>query len=241
MEKSSINEFASCASPEDLAAYIYGELSPSARDLFETHLADCDGCTSELAEISFARLNVYEWNRDEFAQMETPAIVIPYAEPASTISFLDQVRGFFTFPAQWAAAGAAFAVVAIVFGTWYLNPSETEVAGIEIPANKTVVEKPSLPADPDVVASDPRGNDKDAAKTAEPLVSPATKVSETPVERNAVKNVRAVPAKSIRKSDRVEKTVEARRQTAPRLNDFEDEDDDSLRLGDLLAEVDTRD
>ena len=72
----------------------------------------------------------------------------------------------------------------------------------------------------------------------QPVSSPPKKSSEPQV-------VKASAAKDVKTQVRTQRVVTRNTQpirtTAPRLNDFEDEDDNTLRLGDLLAEVDTRD
>ena len=226
---------AACASGEGLVGYLYGEGDADERSRFETHLAGCDACTAEFAELSFARLDVYEWKRDEFAGMETPRITVPYRESARA-SVFDAIRGWFAFPAQLAAA-SGFAVLAVVAGVWFVNPSPQERAGIgpastPAPVNERAFVKPAAPAEP------PASDEPDDAKPAvrKPAAQAPVRAETKPVQVKAAERV-AQPAKTANTAPR---TVPVRRNAAPRLNDFEDEDDNTLRLGDLLAEIDTK-
>ncbi len=224
----------SCSFSAELVAYLYNEMTAAERDGFETHLADCYSCTDELADLSFARLDVYEWHRDEFAEMPTPRIVIPYHETAQA-SWLDAVRAFFASPAQWAAAGGAFAVAAIVFGVWVYSPSGGEVVK-NVPAPTPAIEK-AKPADPAGAQADAVVKDQKVSGDVDP--TPTTAKAEEPklIKTSLPREAKPSPQRAVKG----QRAVQPRRDSAPRLNDFEDEDDDTLRLGDLLAEVDTRD
>jgi anti-sigma factor RsiW len=226
---------AACTSGEGLVGYLYGEGDADERSRFETHLAGCDACTAEFAELSFARLDVYEWKRDEFAGMETPRITVPYKESAS-VSVFGAIRGWFAFPAQLAAAGG-FAVLAVIAGVWFMNPPAQERAGVgpastPAPVNERSFVKPAASTEPP--ASD-RSDDAESA-VRNPAVQVPVKAKTKPVQvKTAERPVQ--PAKTANTSPR---TTPVRRNAAPRLNDFEDEDDNTLRLGDLLAEIDTK-
>src|SRR5690606_20032761 len=113
-------------------------MDPAGRPSFEDHLADCDPCSAEMAEISFARLDVYEWHRDEFLEMPTPRIEIPYAA-VTQASWLETIKAFFASPGRLATAGGAFVVVAMA-SIWLAAPGFQESAHID-----TV--PPALPAD----------------------------------------------------------------------------------------------
>lgn len=239
MYKSRDNLSPSCSSSEELVAYLYDEMSAVERSAFETHLGDCDVCTAEFAGLSFARLDVYEWHRDEFLEMPTPRIVIPYGE-AVKVSWFDAVRAFFASPAQWATAGGAFAVLAIAAGVWFMAPKTADVAR-------------SGPSSSPVAAIDTRAkenqviktpvSDDEAATSDSKVVQPVSPPNEPKVVKVAAdKNVKTQNVRPAKIEKNIPQPVRnVRPAVAPRLNDFEDEDDNTLRLGDLLAEVDTRD
>ena len=72
MNKNSEKLSRSCSSSEDLVAYLYDEMGAAEQSVLETHLAGCDLCTAEFADLSFSRLGVYEWHRDDFAPLAAP-------------------------------------------------------------------------------------------------------------------------------------------------------------------------
>jgi hypothetical protein len=242
MYKSRDNLSPSCSSSEELVAYLYGELAAAEQSAFEDHLATCDVCTAEFAELSLARLGVYEWRRDEFAELATPPIVIPYGE-AVTVSWLDAVRAFLASPAQWATAGGAFAVLAILAGVWFMAPKSTDTDIVrDIGPTSSPIAVSNKPSEVKQAAEEPSGSGDIQRRTTveqEPgAEEPKVVKAAVPSSRNA-KNPAPRPVKSEKNAPQ---SVQAKRPVgAPRLNDFEDEDDNTLRLGDLLAEVDTRD
>lgn len=229
-----------CSSSADLVAYLYDELNPAERTLFETHLADCGTCTDEFADLSFARLDVYEWHRDEFAAMETPHFVIPYAEAKA--SWVEIVRSFFVLHAKLATVGGAFAVLAFIFGgSLIFSTEKTDEVVQQIQTrndngNKSVIEKTAnrsigLPPKDQPLTSGADMNE--SAKTKDAVV----RISAS--KRNP-KPTNAVNRQSDLKQRILNKPVTPESSKAPRLNDFDDEDDNTLRLGDLLADIDTR-
>ena len=229
----------SCTSSGDLVAYLYDELNARERGSFETHLADCGRCTDEFAELSFARLDVYEWHRDEFAGMETPRFVIPYAE--AHVSWLDAVRVFFASNRKLATAGGAFSLIAIVFGAVLISSGVKDngflAQGPDADAAASNKVQPlNVPTAPSSAVEV-----KNSAPSPD-ITQPVPQIVKTsPVEKNP-KAAGTVIRRPVKNAERIQgKPVQARRTVAPRLNDFEDEDDNTLRLGDLLADIDTRD
>jgi hypothetical protein len=228
----------SCKFDGDPLAYLYNEMPGVKRELFETHLADCEACTNEFAELSLAHYSVYEWQKLEFAPMQTPNIVIPY-EPAEATWF-DKVRAAFAFSNNWATAGAAFAVLAVAaFGGIVMFTSDVgsdgEIADVVNPSPSP--QKISLPQNPVNKIDNPVANSKTAddkeIETAPPL-------KEDGAVRTSVKKgqdkIRPVPASANQRPA----NVNNRNRNVPRLNDLDDEvEDKSLRLTDIFDDLDT--
>lgn len=214
-----------CSYEADVVSYLYKEMPKAEAEKFELHLGDCARCMDELADLSLARLEVYEWHRDEFAAMETPKIVIPYGEQG-TASWLDAVRGWFASPVQWAGAGA-FAVAILAAGVWLAIPRLGNVVAVNTEPTPMLVDKQpvGIPEGPDLTAR-PKAETRPAVESPDPAVVKAS-------VRRSAKASDSKPAKA--KPERM-----TDRRTAPRLNDFDDDEDDTtLRLGELLAEIDT--
>ena len=233
----------SCASSAGLVAYLYGEMEPAVQDLFENHLSGCDRCTDDFAEISFARLDVYEWNRDEFAPLETPQFAIPYIEAAVRASWLSGLHGYFASNREWAFAGGAFGLIAIIFAAWFTFSiaRSGEISEVEVPeihSTGGVPENDSRTNFPVVTAVNDKfiKADNPVSETARDKIETAR----TSLRKNSVR-VAAVNRRTLKTAELImNKPVLSRRSTAPRLNDFEDDEDNTLRLGDLLADVDSR-
>lgn len=224
----------SCLFGEELVAYIYDELPASGRASFEAHLLDCSGCTAEFAEISVSRLGVFEWHRDEFLPLATPTFAIPYQArkvPAeSKISWLDALRGLVASPLRVALAGGATAVIALAFGFTFLSnavspgdlqariPDTVEPVKIEIPAP--------------IVAKSEGGNDPVAINVGQPA-----KHEYRTVEHS--QRIRPVVTKFTEPTRKV--SVPATSATnVPRLGNYVETEDTSLRLADLVADIDTK-
>jgi anti-sigma factor RsiW len=50
---------------ETLTAYLYGEIDPVQRATFDAHIATCERCRKELAELQGVRLRLQEWSAPE--------------------------------------------------------------------------------------------------------------------------------------------------------------------------------
>jgi hypothetical protein len=222
----------SCLFGEELVAYIYGELNPADHSAFEKHLLDCSGCTAEFADISISRLGVYEWHRDEFVPLATPRFEIPYQVPASApsgFSWIDGLRNFIS-PMRIAFAGGTLAAVVfavIVLNGW--NSNGDNVAAATVPAVKV---DQNLPVDgPDYVelpsVVETKGDQAPASIRNYKSARPARQF-----------RVLEAKATSVRKQQKVQLTSAS---SSPRLGNFVETEDKSLRLADLVADIDTRD
>jgi len=224
----------SCLFGEELVAYIYDELPTSDRAAFEEHLLDCSGCTAKFAEISVSRLGVFEWHRDEFVPLATPTFVIPYqgrnvaAEPK--ISWIDALRGLVASPMRLAAAGGAMAIIAVAFGFAFLSFSKSAR---------------------DIQARVPVAVEGSRVDLAAPTVAKVESESQ-PVAINIAKTPKR-EYRSIERSQRVHPVVAkfavpSRKMSipttsatnVPRLGNYVEPEDTSLRLADLMADIDTK-
>ena len=216
-----------CGFASEAVSYLYGEMPASERSVFEDHLVDCDACTDEFAAISYSRVSVMEWQRGEFAHLPTPEIVIPY-EPARAASWVDGVRGLFALPGFGTAIAMAglLIVITAAFVGYYVN-SLTEV-----PVTVTVplTDKPAVT---DAPTSRP-------AEVIAPLPVPVTVSEKRPASRPA----QPLPAVAKQRAPKVVRplTADLNRDIKPVapvvkepvLSTYDDEDDKSLRLTDLL-------
>jgi hypothetical protein len=233
------NDHKSCV-PENIVAYIYSEMASAEIPAFEKHIAECSSCAEEFAAISDARLSVFEWHRDEFAPLPTPVFEIPYpttekvGEPVSEVGLLVGIFGNL----RWLAGVGAFAGIAAIVGLgfYFFTPNnirDENLASKQENKTATRENKPEI--------------SKNAAVNPETAPEPVAKFKNIAPKRQAIAT--QVVAKSRRAPvDTTLIAANAKRRDAnskatnrnhvPTLNNFEDAEDDSLRLADLLAGVD---
>ena len=222
-----------CPRTNEIVSYMYGEIGGTSELEFETHLADCMACTDEFAAVSVARFSVFEWQKEEFAHLPTPEIVIPYAstaDVAATVPVITAVRawlGSLSFP----VAVAAGVVLCIGLGIIVFNMvgrREQQVAGnIAAPAIPQDVTSPKVVTDPNPT---PVQGEKRSIRTPVPVkasvdqprrpVRRSSPASDHPANNYAVAPNKTAPAVK-----------------TPALSVYDDNDDNSLRLADLFDEV----
>lgn len=245
------NHNGSCEFASELVDYMYGEIAESGRDTFDAHLPDCESCTAELAGISSARLSVMEWRAAEFDSLQTPAIVIPYknVERYAEQGWLASLRGFLASSPGWAAAAAIIPISVVclgvalftldVFGPVEVAQQNNAGSNTPRPNQRSGVDGnvARLETAPEMEASK---HQQDNDITDESVRAPVTSVK---VSERTAPRPRKAKADSTHKPPKAtdQDQPPTRRQRAPRLNNFEDEEDDSLRLADLFAQTDTED
>jgi hypothetical protein len=228
----------------ELTAYMYGELDQNSRTAFESHLAVCDECAMELASFADARLGVIEWRREAFDHLATPVILLPESEPVAP--FVDKPATAGGFVGLWESllswpvrAGTGLAAAALLAGAVYFaafssGTSNGEVAAV--PTNGPVAEK--LPQ------IEPEQKTSAVISTGAPVVQPkrlSGVKSEKPIERRAARRIQLASSRTPGRSPAVIRSGQPKVQTAttraPRLNNLDEDEDKSLRLADLFAEI----
>lgn len=235
-----------CEFEAEIVSYLYDELAAANRDRFESHLIDCTPCTDEFAELSFSRFSVFEWQKEEFAPLNTPTISIPYptrgVEAVDSAGFFPGVRELLGFNWQTGVtvAGILAICIGISFAVISFNGTGTqEIAAVavkkEIP--KTVSSTVASNVPPTVVVGEQEHSiDLSRAKTVR--ASQPTKIT---AELKKSKPVRTQMLTATLTSDNVAERMPAtRRQTPPALTTEADDVDRSLRLTDLFDDDDTR-
>lgn len=235
----------SCLFGDEIVSYIYDEIDGTARKMFEAHLQTCDECVSVFAGVSESRLGVFEWHRDEFLPLQTPHFVIPYETAVHSTgeprySWLDALRDLVKSPIRLATAGGAIAVLAIAsFAVYFgaINSSGTFVADND--KDVKVAEVDPIPAGQTV------DNPSNAQIAADPKQENAKAVSKPSSGRVITKNTRSsnpVQVKYNRRDSVRQRSIQASQtQNAPRLGNFNEAEDTSLRLADLVADIDPND
>jgi hypothetical protein len=245
----------SCNHAVDVVSYLYNEIVGAEKREFESHLAGCNTCTSELASFSGVRSSVNTWRAQEFDPLATPVIDIPFetqSGPAIAAGWrgtiLTDFKRLFAF-SPWPPAAVGFAALAIFIGLGFfaftfLNKPESNFAKNNSGSGPGVSPTVEAGKNSKEVAevnnnSGPKGDEKSAptVKTTEPE-SGVVKVSAT---QNTPKNkpVKAGPDTAAPKKA-VDKPNTQQNQKAPSLNNYTEEEDKTLRLADLFEEIDTK-
>jgi hypothetical protein len=215
--------------------YIYGEMAAALAAEFETHLAGCDACIAEIAAVSEARFEVFQWRKLAFDPLPTPVIRIPYSEPvAARIGLAGRLIQFFT-PAKL-ATGAAFAAAFVALLSW-LSFSAADPA-----ATGTTLAGNTSPAPAAHIMEVTSADDASALqKPGTEKLKPGGAISTTrAVQVKAKAPVRvAKPQLAVDKQPAQRNTV--RRNTAPTLSGYAAEEDSSLRLAQVLDEIGSSD
>ena len=221
-----------CQFTGEIVSYMYDEIGESERTKFEQHLVDCTVCTDEFAGISNARFSVFEWHKEEFADLPTPNIIIPYAEVADRAGFFAGLRDLLTL-SGWPAAAtvAAGLIVSIGLGFAainYLGGSQ------EFASNTSVIVAVPQVILPDNEARMPQTNapvKKDGGiETVSNTDDRQTRPLRASTGTQRLKNERAVQ----RPNNTVVRNQAATTAKAPALTSYDDTDDKSLRLSDLF-------
>ncbi len=228
----------SCPDSEMVLDFIYEALPTPMRSSFETHLSECELCSGDVAEFASALSSVRDWKISEFDSLQTPRLTLPEKPAAGPLTrWLQTVQNAFFAP-RWAAA--MLLLIAISgFGLYFgfsikddLNAGSEQIAGI--------------PAVNDVPAANPKTVEPEIAGIIENKeISTVTAVNNLGPEPSVEETATRRPARS--DSKRSQRSVVTQRperrienySAAPRLSNIEPiEEDDSLRLSDLLARAD---
>jgi hypothetical protein len=238
----------SCKFSGELVAYLYRELAGKERLQFESHLAVCQACIDEFALIADSRFSVYEWHKSEFAPLETPVINIPDVRrnKVRETSLFATVSAAISFRPAFAAAAAIVLFGSILIATEFLGDEETARAN-EAGSGTSATVIPDRR--PPTVATLNRVDKGDEFIT--------TPLAEEPKQVNAERRAKGVrisqpssrglAQQSARTSAaRADKLVPGKNQLTtsearnePRLNEFSEDQDESLRLAELFDDIDT--
>lgn len=250
------NKNLTCDFAEELVSYLYDELANSNKARFEKHLKTCSHCEKELLEFSNARSSILEWRNEEFEILPTPLIEIPFEKKAkqsenATISrpWFASIRELFSLSPAWMTATTAFAALAICLGLFAVVISSLrngpDVAGVEN-NNIKIVPSPTT----DISNKNSNNSNSNQAQTKsgnspEPDLTTVQKStgSTEPLKISSGSNPTKPQNLNIKKpvqpkiNDKsVKPTTKTNKQKAPSLIE-EDEEEDTLRLSDLLEQI----
>jgi len=257
----------SCAFAEQIVSYIYDEVDLSEKTEFELHLKECLKCADELAGLNFAHSSIVEWRKAEFSNLPNFVIPFEETTNekivlSNQVSWLNNLRQLFTFPLAKAAVGFAFLIICVgafltVFNFFGNNDEVAKNKTVNVAVSesqnsesKQVTENTQTVAekqDSSSISTTPNEIETRASKTTNlHQIAPRNLVVKTENKSRAVPNYETI-AKDVNKSalnnknkanSEIVKNSAVKNSQVPKLTNFEDEEDKSLRLADLLAEFD---
>lgn len=254
-----------CSFAAEIVSYIYGEISE--KSAFEAHLSNCETCPEELADFMNIRFSVNDWKQTDFVPLATPVIEIPYEkeqvrEIVVSGSWWSNLRQIFTLSPAWMTATTATAALVICVGLFfavYKYSGGVDVAGIDDkpqinPTVSPTSETSSNKNDEKAAVSVENSNSSD--KITEPSKvldsnpktigesrneSAVVKVAERKpktVTQNPVNRTTNTTANDSKKQP-VRKNSPTNNRQLPKLNNFDEDEDDSLRLAELFEDIET--
>lgn len=259
----------SCEFAEQTIAYLYGESNADEKIKFEAHLVNCAVCAEELTGFGFVRSSILEWREADFSNSKIPAFDVPVKTQEKSFSAKLQNSGSW-FGELWkgfafnpVSAGAVLAALVICAGLilFALNFSASNEIAKKSNDENAIVTTTASSTPVASIKEESRSNignngggksaaDKTSNSPAENGIEIRTSLSEKQVApKNTVIKISVNPPKnnlgnSVRSSKNAngdaKKTSTVRRKQVPNLIDAEDEEDDSIRLADLFAEVGTK-
>lgn len=223
------SERENCGLDELMVAYIYDEATSAERRRFEGHLLDCSVCTDEFASLSNARLSVFEWQKEDFAELETPRFEIPYdrTKAGNDIGWYSTLQGILAgFRIPIAAAAGVLLVLGLGFAAIMLieRPEQQIAANLEAERPPVIEQKPVGVPELVIPAAQPVADNKDSE----------TVVKRDVVPLKAVETRRVRPARPAAAQTAERRVAPNKIRKAPALSDFDEADDRSLRLTDLF-------
>ncbi|MBV9216236.1 MAG: zf-HC2 domain-containing protein [Acidobacteria bacterium] len=224
----------SCELGSEIVAYLYGELSPEERSLFEDHLADCMSCTDEFAAASNARFSVFEWHKEEFVPLATPAFSIPYeqaAEPvrAGWFAGLGELLAFARSPI--AIAASLLVVLSLGASVFYFAPftGTPDKSSVTAPDQKV----PAVAVLPNAGESGVLPAQAVDNPKAQPRVVKAIMTTKNKVRTQRYQNLTAQNTPN----DNSIPVPFKKKVKKPSLGTYADDEDESLRLAILFDEI----
>ncbi len=253
----------SCAFAEQIISYLYGEINAADIDKFETHLKSCSTCGNDLKGFKSVRDSVLDWRAEEFLKLEIPIFQIPTpsrAESLRTIpasierySWFANLRRIFSFNPAWAAVlGILVFSIGIALFAFRFSGSEEVAENKEgqNPVQAVISPKVEITKKPEEInivgkvdeklppASIKNNNSSAEEKRNRQIVQTKQNVK---VTGNAPKNSLNNSVRSSNEANvNIKKTSPVQKRRVPTLTDTVEDEDNSIRLADLFAEIDTK-
>jgi len=257
----------SCDYAEQMVTYLYGEAGVNEKIKFEAHLADCSVCAEEIAGFGFVRSSILEWREADFSHLNTPIFDSPVAVKEKLFSAQSKNSGSwfshfwkqFTFNSAMTTAALGVLAICIGLTLFALNFSGNGEVADNI--NDKNLTNTTVALTIEIVGEKSKDNiagNEIEKRLADRLLKSSSKNTDPSqvnfsekqiIPKNTVVKVSANVAKnrfenSTRTSGNLDVSTKKKRSVQKKrdsyLIDLDDDEDDSIRLADLFAEVDTK-
>ncbi|MEP6850077.1 MAG: hypothetical protein ABI999_14555 [Acidobacteriota bacterium] len=249
MFKDNNNNHSGCFSVDELMAYLYREVGETELGLMDRHLAGCGTCTDDFAAISESRFSIYEWRQTDFSDLATPIFAGPWNDApvrdlremssAGGRSVGERLRNLIpSFPTWAFAVTAAVIAVAVVWiGAAYLRPSSDKSVAIR----QNQADEPVQAVSPQFKETEP---EKDLAMEKRSpsgidlgKAAPALQPRKPAGSALAANRTPGAHRRNIMDLNGRRQEVASSFRKVPNLSGIEEDEDRTVRLADLFAEV----
>ncbi len=254
-----------CEFAEQMIAYLYDEASAGEKNKFEAHLKNCATCADEFADFGSLRSSVLEWREMDFDHLAAthfdisaitgakPQIVVETEKPKSRFADFWSNRIF--NPAFAAAVVLLLFVGAGIFIYSSKFSNDKGFAAIPNEPNSKITTSPTAEkaredsseknVEPDkkreiVVDKSFKSDEVSTAKQTSPVEKPDVPNQSVKVSTRLPKNKSVNSQVAVETNNGIKQNPSVRRTKAPTLTNNEDDEDDSVRLSDLFAEIETK-
>ncbi|CAN5529722.1 hypothetical protein BH10ACI1_BH10ACI1_19930 [soil metagenome] len=255
------NKNSSCAFSGHIVSYLYDEATSQEKNDFETHLPDCLNCSDEIAGFGLVRSSINEWRNDEFFKLESDSLKISAlrsTKPVETAintdqsdSWINKVRRLFTFSPVFVGGFAAL-VICLGLGWLFIENSQKNIVAdvnktLEIPSvSPLTLNNVIMKPDESIVKKDSQAvqnkqiievgqNNLENQKLANSTSNRSKKSLGSKAE--SPKKVETIAENNVNKK---QKSTKVPNSTKPTLSGMTEDEDNSLRLSELFAEIDTK-
>ena len=245
-----------CGKASELVSYLYGETGEAENPEFEKHLASCSICADELAAFSGVKFSINDWKLKDFDSLQTPVIEIPYPTAPNKqevssleVSWLAGLRKLFSFSPSWSLATAAMAILVVCIGIILFasnSPNSNDRAGTV--KNSMSQVSPTVEKSPERSNANSTQNklpdtesqpfNKPQAPQPELTVQPDNKNKRPVKTANTPNRTQKAETTNLPKNEDVKRDNKKKNEIPPKIFD-EEEEDDTLRLAEMLEEIDT--
>lgn len=235
-----------CERSEQLVEYLYDEFDSASRIKFEEHLGDCKVCAEEITAFAAVRSGIGEWRDRLFEPISLPefepgafssnaAVITESAESG----LFERFRKFIDAVPVWTAV-PAMAILLIGFGVFYFSSAFQQTNSIAV--NAPTDTGNFVPEAPQKMPVDAKTENEAVESESSAATLPEPKIEKAEIPSNPEKTIRPrkrslKTAPAVVPDNSVKETPVQAVKEIPKLTNFTEYEDDSIRLSDLFDEV----